>query len=194
MEGPPSGCPKKNANFQPSQNQRVWNPGGFGWADFRPLFGKTWPQDRRQLIRVHPVTLTSRTPPCTVFKDAFVCFLGYPAPGGSGARSGLSFSSGDRGFCADSGPDPGGNLLCIFILALCAAVLMLRWAFTHCLSVSFRLFSSLLSCLALSCPVLPVYGICLSINLSVRLCLSDEPIRRSPGFKVGWQPPPRRPH
>ncbi len=49
-------------------------------------------------------------------KDAFD-FLVSPPPGGSGGGSGLSFSLGDRGFWADSGPDPGGTLPCISILA-----------------------------------------------------------------------------
>ena len=53
-----------------------------------------------------------------VFKDAFYFVLVSPPPGGSGGGSGLSFSSGDRGFWADSGPDPVGNLFLIFILAL----------------------------------------------------------------------------
>ncbi len=45
-------------------------------------------------------------------------FLVSPTSVGSGAGSGLSFSSGDLGSWADSGLDPGGNLYVIFILAL----------------------------------------------------------------------------
>ncbi len=44
-----------------------------------------------------------------VFKDAFYVVLVSPPPGGSGGQFGLSFSQGYRGFCADSGPDPGGR-------------------------------------------------------------------------------------
>ncbi len=56
-----------------------------------------------------------------VFKDAFYFVLVSPHPGGSGGESGLLCSKGDRGFWADSGPDPGGNLFVILILALRAA-------------------------------------------------------------------------
>ncbi len=55
-----------------------------------------------------------------VFKDPF-CFCPWlPSPGGSGGESGLSCPLGNRGFWADSGPDPGENLFVIFMLALSA--------------------------------------------------------------------------
>ncbi len=46
-----------------------------------------------------------------VLKTIFIFSLGYASPGGSRGGSGLSFSSGDRGFGANSGPDPGGYIL-----------------------------------------------------------------------------------
>ncbi len=56
-----------------------------------------------------------------VFRDAF-SFVLVPLPrGGAGGGSGLSLCLGDRGFCADSDPDPGGNILSILILAVSAA-------------------------------------------------------------------------
>ncbi len=55
-----------------------------------------------------------------VFKDSFYSFLGYPPPGGSVVGSGQSFSPGGRWFLADSGPDPGGNIFVIMILAFSA--------------------------------------------------------------------------
>ena len=58
-----------------------------------------------------------------VFKNAFSFFLVRPPRGGCGGGSGLSFSYGDRGFGADSGPDPWGNLILVFILALNKAVM-----------------------------------------------------------------------
>ena len=46
-----------------------------------------------------------------VFQDAFYFVLVSPPPGESGGGSGLSFSFGDRGFRADSGPDPAETYL-----------------------------------------------------------------------------------
>ncbi len=56
-----------------------------------------------------------------VFEDAFCFVLVSPPPGGSGGGSGLTLSFGNRGFWADSGPDPGGDLFVMFILVLSAA-------------------------------------------------------------------------
>ncbi len=47
------------------------------------------------------------------------------SPGGG---SGLSFSLCDRDLWADSGPAPGGNLFCSFILALSAAGVQVLFA------------------------------------------------------------------
>ena len=47
-----------------------------------------------------------------MLKTIFNFVLGPPPPpGGPGGGSGLPFSSGDRGFWADSGPHPGENLI-----------------------------------------------------------------------------------
>ncbi len=56
-----------------------------------------------------------------VLKDTSNVYLGPPLPRGVPGRIRTVISQGDRWFGADSGPDPGGNLFLIFILALSAA-------------------------------------------------------------------------
>jgi hypothetical protein len=56
-----------------------------------------------------------------VLETIFDFVLGPPPPGGPGGGSGLTFSRGNQWFLVDSGPDPGGNVFLIFILALSAA-------------------------------------------------------------------------
>ncbi len=60
-------------------------------------------------------------PNLSVLKTIFYFCLAPPPPGGPGGGSGLSFSLEDRGFWADSGPDPGGNIFLLLIFALSAA-------------------------------------------------------------------------
>ncbi len=73
---------------------------------------------------VDETTLRCRNQYPSCIEGRFLFCSCLSSPSGSGGGSGLSCSSGDRLFWADSDTDPGGNLLLIFILALSTAGLL----------------------------------------------------------------------
>ncbi len=92
----------KNAGYP---MDRGWDICTSGLAGLSGLcFGRYLPQSSQLYLRTLFIWLLS------------------PLPRGSGEGSGLTFSQENQRFCADSGADPGGNLLVLSILALSAAV------------------------------------------------------------------------
>ncbi len=83
-----------------------WNIEGFGLVPTRIRGG----QICNVLFDLEPA----------VFEDAFYFVLVSPPPGSRGG-SGLSFSQVNRWIWADSGPDPRGDLIVLFMSALIAA-------------------------------------------------------------------------